>query len=252
MPRLVITLAMAALIAGAARGQEPPVATPDDGFATPLEKSSYALGFSFGNVLQKRKVEFLSEQVLAGVRDALSGQGGRISEQEADALTRQAHNAARRRLQQERAALAKENMKEGEAFLAANKKRPSVVTTPSGLQYEVLREGDGPKPAPSDTVRVHYRGTLIDGSTFDSSYELGRPAVVRPDRVILAWTEALPMMSVGSKWRLYVPPDLGFEKLGISGPNVPPGATLIYEVELLSLEPSGEAEAAAGSQIKQP
>ena len=116
----------------------------------------------------------------------------------------------------------------------------------------MLREGDGPKPAPSDTVRVHYRGTLIDGSTFDSSYELGRPAVVRPDGVILAWTEALPMMSVGSKWRLYVPPSLGFENLGISGPNVPPGATLIYEVELLSLEPSGEAEAAAGSQIKQP
>ena len=244
MPRFVTSLALVvvAQIAGAVHGQEPVGAATDDGFATPLDKSSYAVGLSFGNALQKRKVEVVTEQVLAGVRDALSGQGSRLSEQEAEVLTRQVRNAARRRLQQERAVLEKENRKEGEAFLATNKGRPGVVTTPSGLQYEVLRAGDGPKPAPSDTVRVHYRGTLIDGSPFDSSYERGQPAVVRPDRVILAWTEALPMMSVGSKWKLYVPPSLGFEKLGVSGPNIPPGGTLIYEMELLSFEPRGEAE----------
>ena len=116
----------------------------------------------------------------------------------------------------------------------------------------MLREGDGPKPAPSDTVRVHYRGTLIDGSPIDSSYDRGQPAVLRPDRVILAWTEALLMMSVGSKWKLYVPPSLGFEKMGFRDPNIPPGGTLIYEVELLSIEPRGDAEnAAPGSESEQ-
>lgn len=153
-----------------------------------MEKSSYALGFSFGNALQKRKVEVVTEEVLAGVRDALAGQGGRISEQEADGLARQRHNAAMLRLGQERAALEEKNKKEGEAFLAVNKERQGVITTPSGLQYEVLRDGDGPKPKVSDTVRVHYRGTLIDGSPFDSSYDqasrlsFGQTGSSRPGR----------------------------------------------------------------------
>lgn len=209
----------------------------DAGFETALEKGSYAVGFSFGSAMRRRKLEIVPEHLIAGVRDALSGRGGRISDQEAEVLNRQIQAAAHRRQQEERDALSAKNKAEGEAYLASNKDRPGVVTLPSGLQYEVVRAASGPRPAPDDTVHVHYRGTLIDGSPVHSSYERGQEAVLRPDGVIPAWTEALPMMSVGSKWKLYVPPDLGYEKIGVTGPNIPPGATLIYEVELLSIRP---------------
>ena len=127
------------------------------------------------------------------------------------------------------------NKKEGTAFLAANKAKQGVTTLPSGLQYKIEKEGTGPKPAASDTVVCNYRGTLIDGKEFDSSYKRGQPASFPVSGVIKGWTEALQLMPVGSKWDLYVPAELAYGDRG-AGPDIGPGATLIFEVELLSIQ----------------
>jgi FKBP-type peptidyl-prolyl cis-trans isomerase FklB len=128
------------------------------------------------------------------------------------------------------------NKKEGEAFLAKNKEREGVVTLPSGLQYEVVKNGEGPKPSDADRVKVHYKGTLIDGTTFDSSYKRNKPAVFPVRGVIKGWTEALKLMSVGSKWKIYVPAALAYGKER-RGPDISPNSTLIFEMELLGIEP---------------
>ncbi len=132
-------------------------------------------------------------------------------------------------------AAAETNKKEGEAFLAANKANGGVVVLPSGLQYKVLTQGTGPKPVASDTVVCNYRGTLIDGKEFDSSYKRGQPATFPVSGVIKGWTEALQLMPVGSKWQLFIPPDLAYGDRGASS-DIGPGATLIFEVELLSIQ----------------
>jgi FKBP-type peptidyl-prolyl cis-trans isomerase FklB len=133
------------------------------------------------------------------------------------------------------------NKKEGDAFLAANKSKPGVVTLPSGLQYKIVKEGTGPKPSASDTVVCNYRGTLINGTEFDSSYKRGEPASFPVSGVIKGWTEALQLMPVGSKWELYIPPDLAYGARG-AGADIGPNTTLLFEVELLSIqgkEPAG-------------
>ena len=216
--------------------QPPAAASPaaSGGFASELEKGSYAVGYNFGKTLQGRKIEVVVDLLLAGLRDALTGAQARMDEQESTVLARQVQNAAARRLQAERATLAAKNRAEGSAFLEANKKRTGVVALPSGLQYEVLRAGDGPKPAADDAVKVHFRGTLLDGTVFDLSE--GEPIVLRPNSVIKGWAEALPIMTVGSKWKLFVPPDLGYGD-NVAAGNIPPGATLVFEVELLAIEP---------------
>jgi FKBP-type peptidyl-prolyl cis-trans isomerase FklB len=169
------------------------------------------------------------------------GGQGRMSEQEAAVLARHVQNEGTRRLQKERAEQSGKNRAEGQAFLETNKKHSGVVSLPSGLQYEVLRPGTGARPAADDAVKVHFRGTLMDGTVFDSSFDRGQPVVVRPDTTIPAWTEALPNMSVGAKWKLFVPADLGYgDKVA---DNIPPGSTLIFEVELLSIEPKAEQKA---------
>jgi FKBP-type peptidyl-prolyl cis-trans isomerase FklB len=219
-----------------------PAATAAGGFANETEKGSYAVGYDFGRMLKNRKVELVAEQLIAGLQDALGGGNARMSDDEVTIVSRHIHNESMRRMQQERAALAAKNRAEGTAYLEANKKRAGVVALPSGLQYEVLRQGDGPKPAGSDNVKVHFRGSLLDGTVFDSSYEREGPIVLRADGVIKAWAEALPIMSVGSKWKLFVPADLGYgDKIGAV--NIPPGATLIFEVELLGIEPKTKDEA---------
>ena len=131
--------------------------------------------------------------------------------------------------------IAAENREDGKVFLAANSERPDVIETGSGLQYQVLRAGDGPKPTARNTVKVHYLGTLIDGTKFDSSYDRGEPAVFPLNRVISGWTEGLQLMSVGSKYRLFLPSNLAYGSKG-AGDLIGPNATLIFEVELLGIE----------------
>lgn len=263
MFRFVVALALAAGAAAQAQasatqqpaGQQPaspqpaaeqPAATGDGGFANETEKGSYAIGYDFGRMVKTRKMEVVAEQLIAGLQDALRGGRARMSDEEVTVVSRHIHNEAARRMQKERAALAVKNRAEGMAFLEANKKRSGVVALPSGLQYEVLRPGDGLKPAVDDAVKVHFRGTLLDGTVFDSSYDRPGPIVLRVKGVIPAWTEALPIMSVGAKWKLFVPADLGYGDK-IAAANIPPGATLIFEMELLSIEPKAEGEKAPGS-----
>jgi FKBP-type peptidyl-prolyl cis-trans isomerase FklB len=128
------------------------------------------------------------------------------------------------------------NKKEGDAFLAANKTKEGVVTLPSGLQYKILKEGNGPKPTASDSVVCNYKGTLINGTEFDSSYKRGEPATFPVTGVIKGWTEALQLMPVGSKWQLFIPPDLAYGPRGTPGGPIGPNATLIFEVELISIK----------------
>jgi FKBP-type peptidyl-prolyl cis-trans isomerase FklB len=158
-----------------------------------------------------------------------------MTDMEAHNTLMQAQQEAKKKIDETRQASMEPNKKAGDAFLAANKTKEGVVTLPSGLQYKILKEGTGPKPTPSDSVVCNYRGTLIDGKEFDSSYKRGQPATFPVGQVIKGWTEALQLMPVGSKWELFVPPDLAYGDRG-AGPDIGPGATLIFEVELISIK----------------
>jgi FKBP-type peptidyl-prolyl cis-trans isomerase FklB len=138
-------------------------------------------------------------------------------------------------MEEKNAAMSKDNKSKGETFLAQNKSKEGVVTLPSGLQYKILKEGSGPKPSASDTVVCNYRGTLVDGKEFDSSYKRGQPATFPVSGVIKGWTEALQLMPVGSKWQLFIPSDLGYGDRG-AGADIQPGSTLVFEVELVSIQ----------------
>ena len=218
-------------------GAQPPFDDNDlKGFPSKEERDSYAFGYDFGKTVQLRRIEVLLDQLIAGLKDSYSGKPGRLSERDAVVWARAAWNAGMRRVQAERKALAVKNRAEGQAFLEANKKRPGVVVTPSGLQYEVLRAGNGPKPVSGDPVKVNFKGTLMDGTVFDTTEGRPEPMVMEADGGSPGWNEGLLMMPVGSKWKLYLNADLGWGD-DIDAQNIPPGATLIWEVELLSIEP---------------
>jgi FKBP-type peptidyl-prolyl cis-trans isomerase len=213
---------------------------------TAKQKRSYAIGSNvgkgLGNQLKSQAVDVDPALVARGLRDALSGAKPAMTEAEIRAtiteLTAQ--------LQQNRAAANKEasekNKQEGEAFLAANKSKEGVITLPSGLQYKILKAGDGKKPLATDTVQCNYRGTLVNGTEFDSSAKHGgAPATFPVNGVIKGWTEALQLMPMGSKWQLFIPSDLAYGDRGMGG-SIGPGATLIFEVELVSIQEKAEAK----------
>ncbi len=201
---------------------------------TQKDKFSYALGMNLGTSLHKQSVAVDPNILARGLKDALGGKT-QLTEEEARAVLTEETNALRK-IQQEKAQQAGEaNKKAGEAFLAANKAKEGVVTLPSGLQYKILQTGTGPKPTASDSVVCNYRGTLIDGTEFDSSYKRGQTATFPVSGVIKGWTEALPLMPVGSKWQLFVPAELAYGERS-PGPEIGPDSTLIFEVELLSIE----------------
>jgi len=173
------------------------------------------------------------------LKDALTGGKTLLTDDEARAALTAAQAEVRAKQQEKMQQASAENKKEGDAFLAANKAKDDVVTLPSGLQYKILTAGTGPKPAASDTVVCNYRGTLINGTEFDSSYKRGQPATFPVGGVIKGWTEALQLMPVGSKWQLFIPADLAYGDRG-AGADIGPGATLIFEVELLSIQGKGQ------------
>jgi FKBP-type peptidyl-prolyl cis-trans isomerase FklB len=199
---------------------------------SPPEQASYGIGYNLGEQLKGQDLEVSLEAVIMGLTDSLEDRGQRVD----DATLEAAFASMRERQSERQAVAAKANLADGQAFLAKNSGRDGVVTTDSGLQYEVIQSGDeGPSPGAEDRVTTHYRGTLIDGTVFDSSYERGKPVTFGVSQVISGWTEALQMMKVGDKWRLFIPSELGYGARG-AGPRIPPNSVLVFEVELLGIE----------------
>jgi FKBP-type peptidyl-prolyl cis-trans isomerase FklB len=216
--------------------------TPTPAFAEQKDQVSYALGMNIAASLKQQPVELNPDVLAAGIKDGLAGKT-KMTEDEARAVlmkvsaeiqAKQQEKAKQEQAEREKAG--EVNKKEGEAFLAANKSKEGVVTLPSGLQYKIVTTGKGPKPTAADTVVCNYKGTLIDGKEFDSSYSRGEPASFRVGGVIKGWTEALQLMPVGSKWDLYIPADLAYGARGTPGGPIGPNATLLFEVELLSIK----------------
>ena len=199
------------------------------------------IGSGLGANLKKQSVEVDSTLVSQGLKDAMSGGKTRLTQEEAQAVLKEVQTEVQKEQQAKMKEAADKNKGEGEAFLAANKSKDGVVTLPSGLQYKILTAGTGPKPTASDSVKCNYRGTLINGTEFDSSYKRGQPATFAVGQVIKAWTEALQLMPVGSKWQLFVPSSLAYAERG-AGAEIGPNATLIFEVELLSIEEKAKDE----------
>jgi FKBP-type peptidyl-prolyl cis-trans isomerase FklB len=212
--------------------------------ATPLmlktqkDKVSYAIGLNIGKSLRKDSVEVDSAVFARGVKDALTGAKALLTDDELKAVLTSLQGELQKRQEETMRQAADINKKAGDSFLAENKTKPGVVTLPDGLQYKVLTEGTGPKPAATDSVVCNYRGTLIDGTEFDSSYKRGQPATFPVNKVIKGWTEAVQLMPVGSKWQLFLPAELAYGNRG-AGPDIGPNSTLIFEVELVSIQDKG-------------
>jgi FKBP-type peptidyl-prolyl cis-trans isomerase FklB len=214
-------------------------------------KVSYAIGMSIAANFKKQSIEVDDAAFAKGFRDVLSG-APLLTDEQAHAILN-AYQAEMRVKAQEKQRLAAENNKQaGEAFLKAIQSREGVVVLPSGLQYKILSAGTGPKPAATDTVICNYRGTLIDGTEFDSSAKHGGPATFPVSGVIHGWTEALQLMPVGSKWQLFIPPHLAYAERGAPGGQIGPNSTLVFEVELVSIKPKPEPAQPAGAAAAPP
>ena len=231
-PSLLSVGLLAVSLAGSARAQAP---------KTPRERLGYALGSEIGETFKEKGVEFDLAAFNAGVRDAMSGNRPQMTvsqRQEAImSLNKGGATAPTARATVTDTTVADKNKKDGDAFLAANRAKPGVQTTASGLQYKVLRDGTGPMPKASDTVTVKYRGTLIDGNEFDNSDKHGDGTLTIPvtGGVITGWSEALKLMRTGAKWQLYVPAALAYGDQAV-GTDIGPDSTLIFDVELLSIK----------------
>ncbi len=201
---------------------------------TKSEKMSYALGANIGASIKPAAAEIDYDALIQGVKDTLEGRKPLLTAAETQKLLGELNALMRTKSNEKSKKLGEKNMQEGEAFLAENKEKAGVTTTASGLQYEVMKEGSGAKPQKTDRVSVHYAGTLIDGTEFDSSYKRGSPAAFAVTGVIKGWTEVLQLMNVGSKYRVFIPSDLAYGLRG-SPPKIGPNATLIFEVELLDI-----------------
>lgn len=199
------------------------------------EKASYALGMDIGNSVKQFAASLDREAMVDGLLDALSEREPRLSPEEVRELVMELRAKAQEENARRRVEQAETNMQEGEEFLAENKAKDGVVETASGLQYIVLEQGEGPSPVADDRVTVHYEGKLLDGKVFDSSYERGEPSEFLLSAVISGWTEGVQLMKVGSKYRFFVPSELGYGVRG-AGQDIGPNATLIFEVELISIE----------------
>ena len=218
---------------------------------TPKDKTSYAMGMNIGTGLRKQSIDIDPAIFARGLKDSFTNGKTLLTEEEARTLLTQLQSDVRKK-QQELAQLAGENnKKQGVAFLEANKTKEGVVTLPSGLQYKVLQEGTGSKPVAGDIVVCNYRGTLVDNTEFDSSYKRGQPATFPVSGVIKGWTEALQLMPVGSKWQIFVPSELAYGERSAGGGQIGPNSTLIFEVELLSIQEKPEKQAPPTPQAPQ-
>ncbi|MBF9254695.1 FKBP-type peptidyl-prolyl cis-trans isomerase [Pontibacter sp. 172403-2] len=195
------------------------------------DRISYIIGRDMAANLRKQGIEVEADPFMQGLKEVAAGKPSSLSQDE----IQQAMTALQQEMGQKQSAQGSDNKKAGEAYLAENSKKEGVKTLPSGLQYQVLKEGNGKSPSKTDTVTTHYHGTLIDGTVFDSSYERGQPATFPVNGVIAGWTEALQLMKEGAKWRLFIPSELAYGSQG-AGDAIGPNATLIFDVELLSVK----------------
>lgn len=202
---------------------------------TTIEKASYLIGRNIGETIKGDDLGLDIDILSAGLREALAGKESRISEEDSEQVMVAFQKIMEDKMTAKAAEDTKRNQEAADKFLAENAKREGVKVTESGLQYEILKEGTGAKPAADDTVSVHYHGTLLDGTVFDSSVERNQPAQFPVNGVIKGWTEALQLMPAGSKWKLFIPADLAYGDRG-AGRDIGPGATLVFEVELLEIQ----------------
>ncbi|MGA2797705.1 MAG: FKBP-type peptidyl-prolyl cis-trans isomerase [Thermoguttaceae bacterium] len=202
---------------------------------TQKEKVSYSIGVDVAKSFTKSGVDIDIDVFIKGLKDGFSGKKTLMTDDDMHATMTAFQSDLMKKQSQGKQTAAEENKKVGEAFLAENKKKEGVVALPSGLQYKILKAGNGKKPTAADTVECNYRGTLIDGTEFDSSYRRGQPTSFPVAGVIPGWTEALKLMPVGSKWQLFVPSQLAYKDQG-AGAEIGPNATLIFEVELLGIK----------------
>ena len=230
--RLLFTAVALALLTGSA------CAEPQE-LKTEKEKLSYSMGVATGMQMKRQSMDVDADMFAKGLKDAVSGGTLMMTEpQVQETLMKFQQDMAAKQAEKTKLQ-AEANKKEGEAFLAENKKKEGVKTLPSGLQYKVITEGKGKMPKETDTVTTHYRGTLIDGTEFDSSHKRGQPATFPVKGVIKGWTEALQLMKEGSKWQLFIPAELAYGERG-AGQTIGPNATLIFDVELISISNSAE------------
>lgn len=223
-------LALALLVATATLG------SAADKPETLEERVSYGIGMNIGRDFKNQEINVVPDLLARGVKDVLAGGETLMTEEEVQQTIAELQQILQAKQAEKAKVLGAVNKKAGEEFLAANAKKDGVKTTASGLQYKVIEEGAGNTPAATDKVKVHYRGTLVDGEEFDSSYKRGEPAVFPVNGVIKGWTEALQLMKEGSKFQLFIPAELAYGERG-AGPVIGPNSTLIFEVELVAVNP---------------
>lgn len=196
---------------------------------------SYTIGVNIGQDFKTQKMDIDADILLMGMKDSLAGKELQLTEEEMVSEIQAFQQEMQAKMAAEMEALVAKNQADGEAFQAENAKQEGVMVTESGLQYKVLETGEGASPGAADVVTVHYRGTLVDGTQFDSSYDRGQPATFPVSGVIAGWTEALQLMKPGAKWQLVIPADLAYGERG-AGQDIGPNATLLFDVELISVE----------------
>jgi FKBP-type peptidyl-prolyl cis-trans isomerase FklB len=212
-----------------------PAFAADPKLTTEAQKAAYSIGFNFGSSVSKEVPDIDTEALQRGVQDAMKKKQPALTpEQQAEVMGKfQQQLMAQRTARME--AAEKKNSEAAAKFMAENAKKPGVTALPSGLQYQVITSGKGATPKATDRVKVHYTGTLLDGTVFDSSVKRGEPATFQVDQVIPGWTQALQKMKVGDKWKLFIPPELGYGKRGAPGGKIEPSMALVFEVELLEV-----------------
>src|SRR5215470_13659448 len=237
MKRFIVILS-ASLIAFPLFGQEKSPQLKDQ-----KDKVSYSIGMQIGFNLGRQKVDINPDILAAGIKDSIAGKPQLTPDQVKDIMAQ-----FEKDMEQKQKQLGEKNKTDGAKFLEDNKKKPGVKTTASGLQYKMIKEGTGAQPKATDMVTVNYRGTLIDGTEFDSSYKRGQPATFPVNGVIKGWTEALQLMKQGSKYQLFIPSTLAYGERAM-GPDIGPNATLIFEVELQDVKPPPTAAPQASSKL---
>ncbi|MBB5348356.1 FKBP-type peptidyl-prolyl cis-trans isomerase [Desulfoprunum benzoelyticum] len=235
MKRIILLIAVSLLCGGPMAVVAAEQAKEAGKLSTFQEKLSYSMGLDVGTYFKGMGDDIAIDTLMKGIQDAYGGSEKLLTEEEIAAVQKEYAEKMQARQAQKMKELQEKNKKAGLAFLEENKKKKGVVVTKSGLQYEVLKQGDGPKPKATDTVKVDYVGTLVDGKEFDNSIKRGEPAVFSVGQVIPGWSEALQLMNVGSKYKIVIPSDLAYGDNG-APPVIEPGAVLVFEVDLRSIE----------------